>query len=70
MAIKLNLNEGAGKRSPDRTAGIFDDDEREFVNAIERFKKINRIRFPSWTQVLWIVKQLGYEKKTRRGGAE
>jgi hypothetical protein len=34
----------------------------EFLTAIDAYKRKNQRPFPSWTEVLVIVKQLGYEK--------
>ncbi len=37
-------------------------EELEFVKAIESYKKTNSKAFLSWTEVLSIVKELGYKK--------
>lgn len=37
-------------------------DELEFVKAIEEYKKQNSKTFLSWTEVLSIVRDLGYRK--------
>ncbi len=37
-------------------------EELEFVKAIEDFKKKNSKTFLSWSEVLGIVKELGYRK--------
>ena len=34
----------------------------EFVKAIEAYKAVNKKRFPTWTEVLEVVEQLGYRK--------
>jgi hypothetical protein len=41
-----------------------DDETLDFIQAIERFKVERGRAFPSWTDVLLILKSLGYEKKT------
>ncbi|MGQ9590203.1 MAG: hypothetical protein ACUVYA_07905 [Planctomycetota bacterium] len=39
-----------------------DTEELEFVKAIERFKAKTGKAFPSWTEVLRVLKDLGYKK--------
>ena len=39
-----------------------DDDSLEFIQAIEEFKEAKGRPFPSWTEVLKILKGLGYSK--------
>lgn len=34
----------------------------DFVRAIEAYKTVNKKRFPTWTEVLEVVEQLGYRK--------
>jgi hypothetical protein len=41
----------------------FSDEEREFLVAIERYKRLNRRPFPTWHEVLSVVKSLGYRKE-------
>jgi hypothetical protein len=38
----------------------------EFVLAIETYKKVNRRLYPTWTEILEIVFQLGYRKVLKR----
>ncbi len=38
----------------------------EFVMAIETYKKVNKRLFPSWTEVLEVMLQLGYRKVQAR----
>ncbi len=38
-------------------------DELEFINAINRFKQSSGRAFPTWSEVLGILKELGYEKQ-------
>ncbi len=35
----------------------------EFIEAIDRFKKANGRPFPSWSEVLFVLKELGYSKR-------
>ena len=59
----------AGRRTEDRKA--FEDriengeltlEEVEFIRAIDRYKRKHTRPFPSWSEVLLILKQLGYTK--------
>ena len=34
----------------------------EFIMAIETYKKVNKRLYPTWTEILDIVRQLGYRK--------
>ena len=37
----------------------------EFIQAIDDYKRLHNRPFPSWSEVLEILKQLGYEKAER-----
>ena len=37
-------------------------DEREFLMAMDRYKRLNRRPFPTWQEVLAVVHSLGYRK--------
>lgn len=41
-------------------------DKADFVKAIEAYKAVNKKRFPTWTEVLEVVLQLGYRKVQAR----
>ena len=34
----------------------------EFIQAIDKYKRLNQRPFPNWSEVLEILKDLGYEK--------
>ena len=36
--------------------------QADFVRAVETYKHVNKKRFPTWTEVLEVVDQLGYRK--------
>ena len=38
----------------------------EFCMAIEMYKKVNKRLYPTWTEVLEVVQQLGYRKVEHR----
>jgi hypothetical protein len=40
-----------------------DDETLDFIQAIERFKAERGRAFPTWTDVLNVLKSLGYEKR-------
>lgn len=60
---------GAGRRLSDfgRSAeeGDFNGEQFMFVMAIDAFKRANGMTFPAWTDVLEIVRLLGYRKTCR-----
>jgi hypothetical protein len=62
----LERRRGAGvRRNDDRRAaeeGEMTDEQFEFMLAIDTYKRINHRPFPTWTEVLEVVKQLGYRK--------
>lgn len=62
----LERRRGPGRRRTDdrRSAeeGEMTDEQFEFVLAVDTYKRLNNRPFPSWTEVLEIVKQLGYRK--------
>jgi hypothetical protein len=64
----LERRRGPGRRRPDdrRSAeeGEMTDEQFEFVMAIDTYKRLNSRPFPTWTEVLEVVKQLGYRKVT------
>ena len=38
----------------------YTDDETDFMKAMERYKRENRRPFPTWSEVLEVVRALGY----------
>jgi hypothetical protein len=62
----LERRRGAGIRRPeDRKAaeeGEMTVEQFEFIRAIETYKKVNKKMFPTWTEVLEVMQQLGYRK--------
>lgn len=62
----LERRRGAGIRRPeDRKAaeeGEMTVEQFEFIQAIETYKKVNKKMFPTWTEVLEVMQQLGYRK--------
>ncbi|MEO6594168.1 MAG: hypothetical protein ABIP94_05395 [Planctomycetota bacterium] len=51
---------------PERSApplAEVDADALEFIEAIDRFKKQNGRPFPSWSEVLLVLRRLGYRRR-------
>ena len=69
--LGLDRRRGPGRRRPDtrRSAeeGEMTEDQFEFLMAIDQYKKLNKKSFPSWTEVLDVVKALGYRKVAEPG---
>lgn len=42
----------------------YTDDDREFMLAMERYKRDNGRPFPTWSEALEVLKKLGYRKVT------
>jgi hypothetical protein len=64
--LGLDRCRGPGKRRTDdrRSAeeGEMSDEQFEFLMAIDEYKKKNSRLFPTWTEVLEVIKALGYRK--------
>ena len=62
----LDRRRGPGRRRPDERRiaeeGEMTDEQFEFIMAINEYKRVNKRPFPSWTEVLDIIKALGYRK--------
>jgi hypothetical protein len=62
----LERRRGPGRRlSDDRKAaeeGEMTIEQFEFVMAIQTYKKVNKRLYPTWTEILEIIRQLGYRK--------
>lgn len=65
-ASGLERRRGAGRRLSDFTKGAEEGELSEeqflFLMAVEEFKRANGKTFPSWTDVLEVVRLLGYRK--------
>ena len=64
--IGLDRRRGPGRRrSDDRRAaeeGEMTEEQFEFLMAMNEYKRINKRPFPTWTEVLDVMKALGYRK--------
>ena len=66
MAGNQATKKSGAKKAPTERRSQFstpvDEDSLEFIKAIEEFKEEKGRPFPSWTEVLLILKKLGYSK--------
>jgi hypothetical protein len=66
----LERRRGPGRRRSDdrRSAeeGEMNSEQFEFVMAIETYKKVNHRMYPTWTEILEVLNQLGYRKVAHR----
>ncbi len=64
--LGLDLHRGPGRRlSDERKAaeeGQMSDEQFDFLMAIDEYKRKNQRPFPTWTEVLDVIKALGYRK--------
>jgi len=64
--LGLDRRRGPGRRrSDDRKAaeeGQMSDEQLEFLLAIDNYKRKNARPFPTWTEVLEVIKAIGYRK--------
>ena len=62
----LERRRGPGRRRTDerRVAeeGEMNAEQFEFVMAVEAYKKVNKRLYPTWTEILEVLLQLGYRK--------
>jgi len=69
--LQLDRRRGPGRRRTDdrRNAeeGQMSDEQFEFLMAVEQYKRQNARPFPTWTEVLEIIKALGYRKVAQAG---
>jgi len=64
--LGLDRRRGPGRRrSEERKSaeeGQMSDEQFEFLMAIDEYKKKNSRAFPTWTEVLEVMKAMGYRK--------
>lgn len=64
--LGLDRRRGPGRRRSDdrRSAeeGNMTDEQFDFLMAIDQYKRQNARPFPTWTEVLEVIKALGYRK--------
>jgi hypothetical protein len=66
--LGLDRNRGPGRRRSDERKsaeeGQMSDEQFEFLMAIDEYKRKNTRPFPTWTEVLEVIKALGYRRVT------
>jgi len=64
--LGLDRRRGPGKRLTDERKsaeeGQMSDEQFEFLMAIDEYKRKNARPFPTWTEVLEVIKALGYRR--------
>jgi len=64
--LGLDRRRGPGRRRSDERKsaeeGQMSDEQFEFLMAIDEYKRKNARPFPTWTEVLEVIKALGYRK--------
>jgi hypothetical protein len=64
--LGLDRRRGPGRRLSDERKsaeeGQMSDEQFEFLMAIDEYKRKNTRPFPTWTEVLEVIKALGYRK--------
>jgi hypothetical protein len=55
---------GDHRGNPATSDRIYDDDEAEFLAAIEAFRRRTGTKFPTWSDALAVARSLGYRKVT------
>ncbi|MHC4172236.1 MAG: hypothetical protein ACYTBX_09045 [Planctomycetota bacterium] len=64
--LGLDRRRGPGRRLTDERkaaeGGQMSDEQFEFLMAIDEYKRINTRPFPTWTEVLDVIKALGYRR--------
>jgi hypothetical protein len=64
--LGLDRRRGPGRRRTedrrDAEEGTMSDEQFEFLLAMDQYKRANARPFPTWTEVLEIIKALGYRK--------
>jgi hypothetical protein len=62
----LERRRGPGRRRTDERKsaeeGEMTAEQFEFIQAIQTYKKVNKKLYPTWTEVLEVIRQLGYLK--------
>jgi hypothetical protein len=64
--LGLERQRGPGKRRSDERKsaeeGNMSDEQFEFLMAIDEYRRKNTRPFPTWTEVLEVIKSMGYRK--------
>src|SRR5262245_34594160 len=61
-AHKRKISERRRLIDPTTCERDYSDDETEFMKAMDRYKRENRRPFPTWSEVLEVLRSLGYRR--------
>lgn len=61
-AEKRRLSERRRLIDPTTCERDYSDDETEFMKAMDRYKRDNRRPFPTWSEVLEVLRSMGYRR--------
>lgn len=61
-AAKRKTSERRRLIDPTTCERDYSDDETEFMKAMDRYKRENRRPFPTWSEVLEVLRSLGYRR--------
>ena len=59
---RRQLGERRRQVDPTTCERDYNDDEIEFMKAMDQYKRANRRPFPTWSEVLEVLRALGYRK--------
>jgi hypothetical protein len=70
IPVAMERRSGKDRRQGERRRQIdpttcereYDDEEIQFMKAMDQYKRDNRRMFPTWSEVLEVLKALGYRK--------
>ncbi|GIW82663.1 MAG: hypothetical protein KatS3mg105_4470 [Gemmatales bacterium] len=70
IPVAVDRRKGKGKSGPERRRQVdpttcerdYTEDEIAFMKAMDQYKRDNRRPFPTWSEVLEVLKALGYRK--------
>ena len=58
--------EGFGRPAMNRPIAVTAEDEREFQSAMDEYKRRSGRQFPTWSEILEVLRSLGYAKRIWR----
>jgi hypothetical protein len=65
--MSIDLGEKRRRRKNERNAAMYDDEVFELLQAIDSWRRKNDRSFPAWSEVLQILKSLGWRKVADAG---
>ena len=59
---KTATKESKGRAKSPTNPDSMSEDVIEFITAVDDYKRVNQRPFPSWSEILEVVKSLGYDR--------